>query len=164
MRRLQSEADIELNSSREKISRGAELVKQQKKEEIKKWSDANKIIDNKFTELKKTVNVTKSFTELEATVVDSNALLSTIAAKVNVEFVPVNVLGSDNILKLAFGSLCRLDITALVCLLMAFLMEIGDIVIVYVIRYERVVKKEVHIAKVDIPRKDTIFKKTYSGY
>jgi len=164
VRRLQSEADIELNSSREKIGRGAELVKQQKKEEIKKLTDANKIIDNKFTELKKTINNTKNFKELEIAVVDSNALLSTIAAKVNVEFVPVSILGSDNILKLAFGSLFRFDVTALVCLLMAFLMEIGDIVIVYVIRYEKVVKREIHIAKVDTPRKDMIFKKTYSGY
>ena len=58
----------------------------------------------------------------------------------------------------------QLEVTALVCLLLAFLMEIGDIVIVYVIRHEKEKKQEPHIEPVAMPVRVAMFKKTYDGY
>ena len=167
VRRLQSEAELEEKSAREKISREVELAKQETKESVKKLLEANKLIDSKFVDVKKEINATHNFKELEQAVINANSLLASVASKVNVEFKATEISGSDNIIRLAFGSLLKFEITALVCLLLAFLMEIGDIVIVYVIRYEKE-KKDVNKIEphkdVDLPLRVAMFKKTYDGY
>jgi hypothetical protein len=63
--------------------------------------------------------------------------------------------------------LLSFEVTALVCLLLAFLMEIGDIVIVYVIRYEKEEKKSTGVQQhkdVAFPVRSAMFRKTYEGY
>ena len=129
--------------------------------------EVNKLMDDKFVGIKKQVNAAHNFKELELSVIEANALLSTVASKVNVEFKATEIAGSDNIIRLSFGSLMSLEVTALVCLLLAFLMEIGDIVIVYVIRYERekAVDNKIDQGKdVAFPMRAAMFKKTYDGY
>ena len=101
---------------------------------------------------------------MELAVINANGLLSTVASKVNVEFKATEIAGSDNIIRLSFSSLLSFEVTALVCLLLAFLMEIGDIVIVYVIRYEKEKKEEPKIEPVAMPVRVAMFKKTYDGY
>jgi len=164
VRRLQSEAEIEQNNAREKIERDAHVVRDQTKDALKKSEQANKLMDEKFIGIKKEVNAAHNFKELEMAVIDANALLSTVASKVNVEYKATEIAGSDNIIRLSFGSLLSLEVTALVCLLLAFLMEIGDIVIVYVIRYEKEKQVEPHIEPVAMPVRVAMFKKTYDGY
>ena len=167
VRRLQSEADIEQNNARDKIERDANVVRDQAKDAVKKSAEVSKLIDEKFTDIKKEVNNAHNFKELEFAVINANGLLSTVASKVNVEFRATEIAGSDNIIRLSFGSLMQLEVTALVCLLLAFLMEIGDIVIVYVIRHE---KEKMEQPKIDadknvaFPMRVAMFKKTYDGY
>jgi hypothetical protein len=164
VRRLQSEADIEQSNARDKIERDAHMVRDQTKDAVKKSAEVSKLIDEKFADIKKEVNKAHNFKELEFAVINANALLSTVASKVNVEFRAAEIAGSDNIIRLSFGSLMNLEVTALVCLLLAFLMEIGDIVIVYVIRHEKEKKEEPHIEPVAMPVRVAMFKKTYDGY
>jgi len=164
VRRLQSEAEIELNNAREKIERDASLVREQTKDDLKKSVEANKLMDEKFLDIKKDVNRAHNFKELEDAVINANGLLSTVASKVNVEFKATEITGSDNIIRLSFSSLLSLEVTALVCLLLAFLMEIGDIVIVFVIRYEKEKKDKLSIEPVAMPARVAMFKKTYEGY
>ena len=164
VRRLQSEAEIELNNAREKIERDASLVREQTKDDLKKSVEANKLMDEKFLDIKKDVNRAHNFKELEDAVINANGLLSTVASKVNVEFKATEITGSDNIIRLSFSSLLSLEVTALVCLLLAFLMEIGDIVIVFVIRYEKEKKDKLSIEPVAMPIRVAMFKKTYEGY
>ena len=167
VRRLQSEAEIEQSNAREKIDRDVNVVKDQTKDALKKFMEVNKLMDDKFVGIKKQVNAAHNFKELELSVIEANALLSTVASKVNVEFKATEIAGSDNIIRLSFGSLMSLEVTALVCLLLAFLMEIGDIVIVYVIRYERekAVDNKIDQGKdVAFPMRAAMFKKTYDGY
>jgi len=164
VRRLQSEADIEQGSSNQQINREINLTKEQTKDEVKKLQVANKIIDEKFVEIKKEVNKARNFGELEQANIQVNGLLSTVASKVNVEFKSAEISGSDNIIRLAFDALLKLEVTALVCLLLAFLMEIGDIVIVYVIRYKKEKKYLPKIDPVELPVRVAMFKKTYEGY
>jgi len=164
VRRLQSEADIEQSNARDKIERDANVVKDQTKDAMKKSAEVSKLIDEKFADIKKEVNKAHNFKELELSVINANGVLSTVASKVNVEFRATEIAGSDNIIRLSFGSLMQLEVTALVCLLLAFLMEIGDIVIVYVIRHEKEKKEEPHIEPVAMPVRVAMFKKTYDGY
>jgi len=167
VRRLQSEAEIEQSNARDKIERDANVVKEQTKDALKKSVEANKLIDEKFIDIKKEVNKAHNFKELELAVISANGLLSTVASKVNVEFKATEIAGSDNIIRLSFGSLLSFEVTALVCLLLAFLMEIGDIVIVYVIRYEKEKNEEPkinHDKDVAFPVRVAMFKKTYDGY
>ena len=164
VRRLQSEAEIEQSNAREKIERDASVVREQAKDALKKSAEANKLIDDKFIGIKKDVNKAHNFKELELAVINANGLLSTVASKVDVEFKATEIAGSDNIIRLSFSSLLSLEVTALVCLLLAFLMEIGDIVIVYVIRYEKEKKEEPKVEPVAMPVRVAMFKKTYDGY
>lgn len=166
VRRLQSEAEIEKAASREKIEKESSLAKEQTKDEVKKLQAANKLIEEKFSEIKKEINKAHNFGELELANIQVNSLISSVASKVNVEFKATEISGSDNIIRLAFEGLLKLEVTALVCLLLAFLMEIGDIIIVYTIRH----KKEINETKIDhnkdiaFPVRVAMFKKTYDGY
>jgi hypothetical protein len=167
VRRLQSEADIEQSNARDKIERDANVVREQTKDAIKKSVEVNKLIDSKFIDIKKEVNKAHNFKELELAVINANGLLSTVASKVNVEFKATEIAGSDNIIRLSFSALLSFEVTALVCLLLAFLMEIGDIVIVYVIRYEKQEKKSAGVQQhkdVAFPVRSAMFRKTYEGY
>lgn len=164
VRRLQSQADIDARLVTEKIERESILIKEQTKDEIKKLKDANKLLDEKFIVIKKTVNSSKTFKDLENALIEVNGTLSTISSKLNVEYKPVEIVGSDNIIKLSFSALVNFEITAWVCLLLAILMEIGDIIIVYVIRYEKEEKPAIKLAKNENDVKKFMFKKTYSGY
>lgn len=166
VRRLQSEAEIEKDASRQKIEREATLAREQTKDEVKKLLVANKLIEEKFVEIKKEVNKARNFGELELANIQVNGLISSVASKVNVEFKATEITGSDNIIRLAFEGLLRFEVTALVCFLLALLMEVGDIVIVYVIRYKKEkndTKLEVH-KDVAFPVRVAMFKKTYEGY
>jgi hypothetical protein len=164
VRRLQSEAEIEQESSRQKIQREELLAREQAKDEIKKLQSVNKLIEEKFSEIKKEVNKARNFGELELANIQVNGLISSIASKVNVEFKATEILGSDNIIRLAFEGLLKLEVTAIVCLLLALLMEIGDIVIVYTIRHKKENKEEKVIEPVAMPVRVAMFKKTYDGY
>jgi len=164
VRRLQSEAEIEKSTSRQQIDREVNLAKDQTKDEVKKLQAANKIIDEKFVDIKKEVNKARNFGELETANIQVNGLISTVASKVNVEFKATEIAGSDNIIRLAFSALLKLEVTAIVCLLLAFLMEVGDIVIVYVIRHKKEKKEEKAIEPVAMPVRVAMFKKTYDGY
>lgn len=163
-RRLQSEADLEAKAAEQQVERDANLIKSQLKDDLDKLKVANKLLDEKFVVLKKEVNSCKTFKELENALIDVNGTLSTIASKVNMEYKSAEIIGSDNIIKLSFSALLNFEITAWVCLLLAFLMEIGDIIIVYVIRYEKEDKNLVRLAKSNDHVKKFIYKKTYSGY
>ena len=163
-RRLQSEADLEAKAAEQQVERDANLIKSQLKDDLDQLKVANKLLDEKFVVLKKEVNSCKTFKELENALIDVNGTLSTIASKVNMEYKSAEIIGSDNIIKLSFSALLNFEITAWVCLLLAFLMEIGDIIIVYVIRYEKEDKNLVRLAKSNDHVKKFIYKKTYSGY
>ena len=164
VRRLQSQSELDSKLAEQQIERESNLIKEQTKDDLSKLKIANKLVDEKFVLLKKEVNTCKTFKELENALIDVNGTLSTVASKLNVEYKPVEIVGSDNIIKLSFSALLNFEITAWVCLLLAFLMEIGDIVIVYVIRYEKEENSPIKIAKTENDIKKFLYKKTYSGY
>lgn len=163
-RKLKAQSDIEVQASKSEIKRLSEAINQETDEKLKSLAKSTKLLDDRLLSCKKEINNTENFRALEAAVIDANSLVSSIASNLNIKFTPVKITGSDNIIKESFRSLIQCDITALVCFLLAFLMEIGDIIIAFTIRYEK--KKQLPLLK---KTEDDIYSnirytKTYDGY
>lgn len=91
------------------------------------------------------IEVTKaqSFDDLAETLIRLNSSINIISSKLKLEPEYIK-FSTENIIQLSFGALFRGDITAIICLSLAVLLEIIDIVIVYMIRGS---KKKVVIDK-----------------
>lgn len=162
-RKLQAQIDIELQGSKTEIKKQNDAIDQQVQEQLQALEGSNKLLGNKIIACKKAINQTTSFKDLELAVIDANSLISSIASNLNTKFEPVKISGTDNIIKVSFTALTQADITALVCFLLAFLMEIGDIIITYTIRYEKKVPVPL-IKKEDDFLHRVKYTKTYEGY
>jgi hypothetical protein len=103
------------------------------------------------------INNVDNFNDLTRVTIQVNNSISTISSKMNIEpqFVSFK---TEDVIQLSFGALMRGEITALICCLLAFLLEMIDIVIVYMIRGTRRVEPVVEEEK-----KTKIFSKIYSA-
>ena len=164
LRKLQAQSDIEVQKAKSEIKQQSQAIDQEIQDKLLALNNSTKLLNDKLTNCKKSVNNTNNFRDLEVSVIDANSLISSIASNLDIKFVPVKIQGSDNIIKVSFGSLINGDITALVCLLLAFLMEVGDIIITFVMRYEK--KRPIPIIENDDSRviSNRKFSKTYEGY
>lgn len=163
VRKLQAQSELETKVQKENTEKAIEVIKQDTASKIENIDASVKLLDERIIEAKKIVNNAKSFADLETAVIDANSLMSSIASNLNIKFTPVEIVGSSNILRLSFESLLRFEITAVVCLLLALLMEVVDIVIVFVIRYEKPKATPKIIAR-NTGYKEKLFTKTYEGY
>jgi len=89
--------------------------------------------DNKNKGLLFQLNNTDNYNDLSKICIVVNNSISNISSKLGVEpkFVSYE---TDDVIKLSFGALCRGEITALVCFLLAMLLEMVDTLIVFYIR------------------------------
>jgi hypothetical protein len=87
------------------------------------------------------VNKAKTFEELADVSIKLNSSVNVISSKLNVEPKYIK-FESDNVISLSFGALMRGEITALICFLLALLLEIVDTIIVYMVRGVRPEKKK----------------------
>lgn len=161
VRRLEAQVNLEQKNLKENVQRASVNIQQETKQQIEAVNKSVQLLDSRIIETKQIVTQAHRFHELELAVIDANSLLSTVASNLNVEFRSAEITGSSNILNLAFSALFAFEITALVCMLLAVLMEIGDIVIVYVIRHEKGVRKS---KIVQVEYKTPLYSKTYEGY
>ena len=162
VRKLQAQTDIEVQQSKAEITRQTDALNQETEDKLKALNQSTRLLNDKLNACKKAINETSNFRELETATIDANSLITSIASNLDTKFVPVKIQGSDNIIKVSFGSLMAGEITALICFLLAFLMEIGDIVITFVMRYEKktvspVVEQEEMIRNIK-------FSRTYDNY
>ena len=79
------------------------------------------------------VNNVQNFNDLSKIIISVNNSISNISSKMGLEPKFVSYT-TDDVIKLSFGALMRGEITALICFLLAFLLEMVDIIIVYMIR------------------------------
>lgn len=101
------------------------------------------------------VNNAQSFNDLSKIIISVNNSISNISSKMGLEPKFVSYT-TDDVIQLSFGALMRGEITALICFLLAFLLEMVDIIIVYMIRGTRKVEEQ---SKEEI--KSKLFFKTY---
>jgi hypothetical protein len=106
------------------------------------------------------IEVTKagSFDDLAETLIRLNSSINIISSKLKLEPEYIK-FSTENIIQLSFGALFRGDITAIICLSLAILLEIIDIVIVYMMRG---VKKKVTISNDN--ESSTIRERTYYNW
>lgn len=101
------------------------------------------------------VNNAQSFNDLSKIIISVNNSISNISSKMGLEPKFVSYT-TDDVIQLSFGALMRGEITALICFLLAFLLEMVDIIIVYMIRGTR--KQEQAAVE---EKKTKLFFKTY---
>jgi hypothetical protein len=162
-RKLQSQSDIEIQGQKAELKKQDDAIDQQVQDQLQALEKSNKLLGDKITNCKKSIELTSNFKELGIAVIDANSLISSIASTLNTKFEPVKIIGTDNIIKVSFTALTQFDITALVCFLLAFLMEIGDIIIVVTMRYEKKTPTPI-IEKQDDYLRHVKYTKTYDGY
>jgi len=104
------------------------------------------------------VNNATNFSELSKIIIIVNNSISTISSKMGLEPKFVSYT-TDDVIQLSFGALFRGEITALICFLLAFLLEMVDTIIVYMVRGTKR-KPEEEETKVE-DKKEKLFVKTY---
>jgi len=164
VRKLKAQSDIDIQKSKAELKRQNDVIDQEVNEKLLALKQSNILLGDKLIICKKEVNNAKNFKDLELAVINAKSLLSSIASNLSVSYIPVKIIGSDNIIKVSFGSLTSGDITALVCFLLAFLMEIGDIIITFVMRYEKKVPDKVIKTTSDDTYRHVKYTKSYEGY
>lgn len=87
------------------------------------------------------VNKVKSFIELADVSVKLNNSINIVSSKLNVEPKYIS-FQSENVIQMSFGALLKGEITALICFLLAVLLEIVDTIIVYMVRGKKPEKKK----------------------
>jgi len=150
VKKLADEKELEL----ERIQNGFQ-AQLQKAEEGLKEIDGLVTSDNKAKGILYQINNVDNFNDLAQVTIQVNNSISTISSKMNIEpkFVSFK---TDDVIQLSFGALLRGETTALICCLLAFLLEMVDTIIVYMIR--GVKRKEEKPAE---EIKDKLFFKTY---
>lgn len=103
------------------------------------------------------VNNATNFSELSKITIIVNNSISTISSKMGLEPKFVSYT-TDDVIQLSFGALLRGEITALICFLLAFLLEMVDTIIVFMIRGSKPKKEETEEEK-----KDKLFYKKYDN-
>lgn len=144
VRKTEAEVNLEKKTLEENHKR--ELEKAERDLEIKRQSLNAGIesIDGLLGEkgLIFQVNEAKTFSDLADVAIKLNSSINVISSKLNVEPKYVK-FESDNVIALSFNALMRGEITALICFLLAALLEIVDTIIVYMVRGEKKKKKEI---------------------
>jgi len=164
VRKLKAQSDIDNQQSKAELKRQNDVIDQETNEKLQALKQSNVLLGDKLLNCKKEVNNAGNFKALELSVIDANSLLSSIASNLSVSYIPVRIIGSDNIIKVSFGSLTTGDITAIICFLLAFLMEIGDIIITFVMRYEKKIPTPIIKSSSDDTLRHVKYTKSYDGY
>lgn len=164
VRKLKAQSDIDNQQDKAELKRQNDIIDQETAQKLLALKQSTILLGDKLINCKKEITNANNFKNLELAAINANSLLSSIASNLNVSYTPVQIIGSDNIIKISFGSLTTGDITALVCFLLAFLMEIGDIIITFVIRYERKTPKPIIKSTSDETYRYVKYTKSYDGY
>jgi hypothetical protein len=166
------EIDAEVRKIKAKNDLEARMLTDEKEAEIQKIESSYQVQTNKSKEglqeieslvasdaknkgILYQINNVGNFNDLTRVTIQVNNSISTISSKMNIEpqFVSFK---TEDVIQLSFGALMRGEITALICCLLAFLLEMIDIVIVYMIRGTKRVEPVVEDEK-----KTKIFSKIY---
>ena len=131
-------SELEKNTLRQNHEKELEKIKKEYESKKQSLDQGILAIDGLMGEkgLIFNVNKAKSFTELADTSVKLNNSINIVSSKLNVEPNYVK-FESDNVIQLSFGALLKGEITAIICFLLAVLLEIVDTIIVYMIRGTR---------------------------
>jgi len=160
IRRITASNELEIRRIDEKIKNESKSIEAEYKTKFNAIDDGLKEIDslissdNKNKGLLFQINNSNNYNDLSKICIIVNNSISNISSKLGVEpkFVSYE---TDDVIQLSFGALLRGEITALICFLLAVLLEMVDTIIVFFYR-ER--KKE---EKIEEEQKNKLFFKVY---
>ena len=127
----QKELTLNKEKEIERLSKDYETKRNSYESSLQSIDDLVSTKDNKGLIFE--VNKAKTFNELTDTVIKLNTNINTVSSKLGVEPEYVK-FSTDNVIELAFGALLRWEITAVICLALALLLEVVDTIIVYMVR------------------------------
>lgn len=165
IRKTQAANDLEARKITQEESIEAQRISAEYEKLIQQCDDGLKEIDTLVSSDAKAkgllfqVNNAVNFNELSKITIIVNNSISTISSKMGLEPKFVSYT-TDDVIQLSFGALLRGEITALICFLLAFLLEMVDTIIVFMIRGTR--KKENEDDNNKDEKKDKMFYKTYN--
>lgn len=160
IRRITASNEVELRRIDDKARNEVKAIELEYKTKFAAIEDGIKEIDNLVSSDSKNkgllfqINNANNFNDLSKICIIVNNSISTISSKLGVEpkFVSYE---TDDVIQLSFGALLRGEITALICFLLAVLLEMVDTLIVFFIRDR---KKE---EKTEEEPKNKLFFKVY---
>lgn len=162
IRKTKAKNELEIKRLEDKKELELEKIQNSFTAQIAKAEEGLKEIDNLVTSDAKVkgilyqINNVDNFNDLAKVTIQVNNSISTISSKMNIEpkFVSFK---TDDVIQMSFGALLRGETTALICWLLAFLLEMVDTIIVYMVRG---VKRKEEKSKEE--EKNKLFFKTYS--
>jgi hypothetical protein len=152
VRKAKAASDIQLKELEQNKAKESERITKDYQTKLASYEQGIKAIDNLMATNEEgeglvfDVNKAHSFNELADTAVKLNSAINVVSSKLNVEPQYVK-FETRNVIDLSFSALMRADVTAIVCLLLALLLEVVDTIIVYMVRGVKIKKKK----KVDEP-------------
>ena len=164
IRKTQAKNDLEVKKINQeiKIEEDRIIKEYDKKIELAQTGldEINNLVssDAKAKGLLYQVNNATNFSDLAKITITVNNSISNISSKMGLEPKFVSYT-TDDVIQLSFGALFRGEITALICFLLAFLLEMVDIIIVFMMRGTR--KEEEKIPEVEEDKRK--FFKTYTS-
>lgn len=162
IRKIKAKNDLEVKRLTDEKELELEKIENAFQAEIQKAEDGLKEIDSlvaadtKVKGILYQINNVTNFNDLAKVTIQVNNSISTISSKMNLEpkFVSFK---TDDVIQMSFGALLRGETTALICWLLAFLLEMVDTIIVFMVRGTK--RKEENIKE---ESKEKKFFKTYS--
>jgi hypothetical protein len=158
MRKIAADVELDKKTLAENNIRDLEKIKKEyeiKQESLKKGIES---IDGLLGEdgLIFKVNKAENFIQLADVSVKLNSAINIVSSKLDVEPKYIK-FESENVIQLSFGALLRGEITAIICFLLAILLEVVDTIIVYMVRGVKTDKKKKYEEPVDNLRSRTYY-------
>jgi hypothetical protein len=158
MRKITADVELDKKTLTENNNKDIEKIKKDyeiKEESLKKGIEAiNGLLGEDGLVFK--VNKAENFIQLADVSVKLNSAINVVSSKLDVEPKYIK-FESENVIQLSFGALLRGDITAMICFLLAVLLEIVDTIIVYMVRGVKPEKKKKYEDPIDNLRSRTYY-------
>ena len=140
---IKTSIELEIKSLEENHIKELDRLKKENENKLNSLKEAISSIDNLLGDdgLVVKANKAKTLNELAEISIKLNTSINIISSKLKTEPKYIK-FESDDIIQLSFGALFRGEITAIVCFLLALLLEIVDTIIEYIVRYPKLGKNK----------------------
>jgi hypothetical protein len=156
--KIKTSIELDIKTLEENYLKEIERIQNEKNSKSQSLNEGIEYINNLVSKdgLVIEANKTKSFMELADISVKLNSAINVVSSKLNVEPKYIK-FESDNVIQLSFGALFKGEITAIICFLLAILLEVVDTIIVYMVRGVRPEKKKKYEEPVNNIRERTYY-------
>ena len=136
--KIKTSIELEIKTLEENYLKEIERIQNEKNSKSQSLNDGIEHINSLVSKdgLVIEANKSKSFMELADISIKLNSAINVVSSKTNVAPKYIK-FESDNVIQLSFGALFKGEITAIICFLLAILLEVVDTIIVYMVRGTR---------------------------